>query len=408
MKIGILRETKIPADNRVPLSPAQCRTIEDEFPGTKVVVQPGNGRCFSDNAYLDEGISVTNNLSDCDVLMGVKEVNPGRLIVGKTYFFFSHTIKKQCHNKDLLKAVLKKRIRLVDYETLTDSKGVRIIGFGRWAGLVGTFTGLRAFGIRNELYRLPLPLECNGLEDMMNKASAVHLPPVRIAVTGDGRVAGGSEEMMNAFGIPKITLEDYLSKKVFKTPVYVQLDPEKYNTHKTEQPFNLHRFFSNPEEYISNFGRFCSTTDLLIMAAYWDPRAPVLFTPDQMKDDNFSISVIADITCDLNGSVPSTIRTTTFQDPYYDFNPQTGKEETAFSSPGNITVMSIDNLPCGLPVESSLDFGQNLIKNVLPLLLYGDNESIIARATIAEEGKLTANYAYLSDWINQPDFKYHS
>ena len=403
MKIGILKETKTPTDNRTPLTPKQCKLIAEEFPGTEVLVQPGNDRCYTDREYADEGIEVTSDLRDCDVLMGVKEVDPIRLIPGKTYFFFSHTIKKQSHNKDLLKAILDKRIRLVDYETLTDSKGVRIIGFGRWAGLVGTYTGIRAMCIRLNLCTLPNPQACGRLEEMMKIASSLHLPPFRTAITGDGRVAGGSEEMMNAFGITKVTVEDYLNRVDFEKPVYVQLDPEKYNQKKSRESFELQHFFSNPAEYESHFGRFCDKTDLLIMAAYWDPKAPVLFTPEQMRDKNFTVKVIADITCDLNGSVPSTIRTTTFQDPYYDYNRFSGMEEPAFSNPENITVMAIDYLPCGLPREASTDFGHNLIKNVLPLLLFGDAENIIKRATIAEGGKLTSNYGYLAEWVNQPD-----
>jgi alanine dehydrogenase len=209
--------------------------------------------------------------------------------------------------------------------------------------------------------------------------------------------------MLHAFGIQKVTVEDYLTRQYTDTPVYAQLDPEKYNNHKEGKAFNLYHFFNHPGEYESSFGRFCDRTDLLIMASYWDPGAPVLFTTSQMKDVNFRIRVIADITCDLNGSIPSTIRTTTFQQPYYDYNPYTGVEEKALSNAANITVMAINNLPNGLPLEASVDFGHHLIKNVLPFLLYGDHENVIARATIAENGKLTANYNYLAHWISRPD-----
>lgn len=403
MKIGILRETKTPVDTRVPLSPEQCRLIEEEFQGTSVFVQPDNNRCFTNSEYEEEGISLQDDLSDCDVLLGVKEVVPLELVPGKTYFFFSHTIKKQSHNKGLLKAVLEKHIRLVDYEMLTDSRGIRIIGFGRWAGLVGTYSGIRAMCIRLKIPGLPPPQECCDLDEMMTRASCIHLPPLKIGVTGDGRVAGGSEEMMNAFGIQKVTLDDFLNTPSFGVPVYVQLDPEKYNRNKSGKAFELQHFFSNPQDYESNFTRFCDKTDLLIMAAYWDPRAPVLVTPGQMKNKTFRIRAIADITCDLNGSIPSTIRTTTFKDPYYDFNPLTEKEEMAFSNPSNITVMAINNLPCGLPKEASTDFGHNIIKGVLPLLLLNDPENSIARATITSGGQLTSNYNYLADWVNQPD-----
>jgi alanine dehydrogenase len=403
MKIGILRETKTTIDTRVPLSPKQCRLIEDEFEGTRVYVQPWNNRCFADKEYEKEGISLQHDLSGCDILLGVKEVAPQELIPGKTYFFFSHTIKKQSHNKGLLKAVLEKHIKLVDYEMLTDSRGIRIIGFGRWAGLVGTYHGIRSMCIRLKIPGLPPPQTCRDLQDMMKKASSIHLPSLRIAVTGDGRVAGGSEEMMNAFGIQKVMVDKFLCNLHSGTPVYVQLDAEKYNRNKNGNPFKLQHFFTDPQDYKSNFARFCDKTDLLIMAAYWDPGAPVLFTHHQMQDKNFRIKVIADITCDLNGSIPSTIRSTTFNNPYYDYNPLTGKEEEPFSNPANITVMAINNLPCGLPMEASIDFGYNLMKYVLPLLLGGDNENIIGRATITEKGKLTANYNYLADWVNQPN-----
>lgn len=403
MKIGILRETKVPVDTRVALTPQQCRMIRDEFPGVEVVVQPSSVRCYSDAAYRKEGILVVENLEGCEVLLGVKEVDPAALMADKTYLFFSHTIKKQPHNRKLLKAILDKHIRLIDYEILTDSRGVRIIGFGRWAGLIGAYEGMRALCIRHKIPGLLRAAECSGLKDLMNRASQIPLPPWRVVVTGDGRVAGGVEEMMLAFGVRKVTVEDYLAGAYHDIPVYVQLDPEKYNIHKDGIRFDLLHFFAHPGDYESNFTRFCDKTDLLIMAAYWDPHAPVLFTPLQMKQTNFRIQVIADITCDIRGAIPSTIRATHFQEPFYDYNPFTEKEEKAFSSESNITVMAIDNLPSGLPRESSEDFGHNLIKNVFSLVVSGDPERVIERATIAENGKLTKSFQYLSGWVNQAD-----
>lgn len=403
MKIGILRETKVPVDTRVPLTPQQCRIVREEFPGVEVVVQPSPIRCYSDAAYRKEGVLVVENLEGCDVLLGIKEVDPASLMAGKTYMFFSHTIKKQPYNKKLLKTILDKHIKLIDYELLTDSRGIRVIGFGRWAGIIGAYEGMRAMCIRRDIAGLPLVSECNGLKDMMNRASRLPIPPLRIAVTGDGRVAGGVEEMMLAFGVRKVTVEDYLCGAYPDDPVYVQLDPEKYNKHKEGKPFELMHFFAHPTAYECNFGRFCNKTDLLIMAAYWDPHAPVLFTSEQMRENDFNIRVIADITCDIKGPIPSTIRATHFYEPYYDFNPLTGKEEKAFSSEKNITVMAIDNLPSGLPREASEDFGYNLIKNVFLLVVSGDPEQVIERATIAENGKLTNAYQYLSDWVYQPE-----
>ncbi len=399
MKIGLLRETRVPADSRVPLSPAQCRQAEDEFIDLKFVVQPSNDRCFSDDDYRCEGVTVSEDLSACDVLLGVKEVRPDALIPGKTYFFFSHTIKMQPHNKGLLQEVLSRKVRLIDYEVLTDSKGIRIIGFGRWAGMVGTYNGLRALCLRADDDSLPPPQEFPGYEQLLKQASETRLPPAKIALTGDGRVAGGAEEMLAAFGIRKVTVEEYLEKEYFSVPVYVQLDPSLYNRSKLRTRFNLKHFFLHPETYESNFGRFCSRTDLLIMAAYWDRRAPMLMTADDMRKPDFRISAIADITCDIGGSVPSTLRTTTFDQPYYDYNPVTASEEEAFSNLRNVTVMSIDNLPCGLPRDASADFGFNIMKSVIPILLGEDQEDVLGRATIAENGSLTHRYAYLADWV---------
>ena len=401
MKIGILKETKTPPDNRAPLSPEQCRLLEDLYPELKVFVQSSDIRCFHDTAYEQEKITVKDDLSECDLLLGVKEVKPQYLLQGKTYLFFSHTIKKQTHNKSLLKAILDKHIRMVDYETLIDRNGLRIIGFGRWAGLVGTYNGLRAMCIRYHLPGLLPPQECHGLKDMLDQASACKLPPLRIAITGDGRVAGGSEEMLKAFGVHKADATEYLNVRHPVNSIYVLLGPDKYHRNKMGDPFDLHHFFSSPHVYESSFDLFIDRTDLLIMAAYWDPRAPVLFTQDQMNTPGFSIRVIADISCDLNGSVPSTIRTTTFSDPFYDYNPKTGKEEAAFCNPDNITVMTIDNLPCGLPIEASIDFGEKLMNFVLPHFMNGDPDKIIAGATIAEKGRLTEKYNYLEKWVNE-------
>src|SRR5512133_535011 len=299
MKIGILRETKFPVDTRVPLTPEQCRNVQQQFQYINIIIQPSELRCFSDDSYKAAGIPVQEDLSGCDIIMGIKEVTPESLIPDKTYIFFSHTSKKQPHNKKLLQAIVQKGITLIDYELLTDSKGIRIIGFGRWAGLIGSYHGIRAFCMKTGLIELPLPQNFKSLDEMIRVAEETKLPSLRIAITGDGRVAGGAEEMMSAFHIRKVTVNDYLQEISFDTPVYVQLDPEKYNKRHDEGPFDLNHFFSNPQLYSSNFLRFCNNTDVLIMASYWDPRAPLLFSRDQIAADDFKINVIADITCDM-------------------------------------------------------------------------------------------------------------
>jgi len=400
MKIGILREGKTPPDKRVPLTPAQCVEIQQKFSGIEICVQPSEIRTFKDVEYLEKGLKLNNDLSDCDILMGVKEVPITDLIPGKTYFFFSHTIKKQEYNRKLLQAVLKKKIQLVDYEILTDKNGFRIIGFGRFAGLVGAYSGLRAFGLRSKKFELKPAYQCFNRDDMLQQLEKIKLPPIKIAVTGDGRVAGGALEILKHLNIKELSPYDFLKSMQPREPEFVQLAPQNYVQRKDGKPFDLLHFFNHPEMYKNAFQPFSKTTDVLIAAAYWDPKAPKLFTAEEMKQKTFRISVISDITCDINGSIPSTKKASTIDDPFYDYNPQTGEVETPFSSMKNITVQAVDNLPCELPRDASEDFGQNLLKKVLPALLGEDKDEIIKRASITKNGKLTEGFSYLQDFAD--------
>lgn len=400
MKIGILRENKTPIDKRVPLTPEQCVEVQNKFPDVEITVQPSTIRCFNDSEYADLGIQLKEDLSDCDILMGVKEERIEDLIEGKKYLIFSHTIKKQSYNRELLRAILKKSIQLIDYEVLTNNEGLRIIGFGRFAGLVGAYSGLRAFGLRNQIFDLKPAHECENLAEMLINLDTINLPPLKIAVTGDGRVANGVLEILNYLKVHRLSPEQYLQFEKPSFPVLVQLLPGDYVQRKNGYEFDLFHFFVNPTEYENAFIPFAETTDLLMAAAYWDPKAPVLFTTDDMKSESFRISVISDITCDIEGSIPSTKRSSTIEEPYYDYNPETEELELAFSSAKNITVQAVDNLPCELPKDASLDFGRNLIDKVFPSLFGEDSDGIIERATITKNGKLTPLFSYLQDFVD--------
>jgi alanine dehydrogenase len=400
MKIGILRENKTPPDKRVALTPEQCIDVQQKFPGVKILVQPSAIRCFADSEYAELGINLSEDLSDCEILMGVKEERIEDFIEGKKYLIFSHTIKKQPYNRELLQTILKKNIQLIDYEVLTNKEGFRIIGFGRFAGLVGAYSGLRAFGVKFQLFNLKPAHECENLAEMLINLYTINLPPLKIAVTGDGRVANGVLEILNHLKIARLTPEQYLKTENPDLPVYTQLLPENYVRRKNGYEFDLFHFYLNPTEYENAFLPFVETTDLLMAAAYWDPKAPVLFSIDDMKSKSFRISVISDITCDIEGSIPSTKRASTIDDPYYDYNPATGELEPAFSPAKNITVQAVDNLPCELPKDASLDFGRNLIDKVFPSLFVDDSDGIIERATITKNGKLTQKFSYLQDFVD--------
>lgn len=397
VKIGIIKEGKVPIDRRVPLTPFQARQVKERFKDIELVVQSSDIRCFTDEDYQNEDIQIVDNVDDCDILLGVKEVPIPSLLEGKTYFFFSHTIKKQPYNQKLMRELLDKKIRMVDYETLTDQSGKRIIAFGRWAGIVGAYNGVLTYGNRYNLFHLRPAHECFDLEDLKTEYSKVKLPAIKIAITGGGRVAKGSIEVMHGMGIRKVSPAEYLTKE-FDYPVFTQLNTRDYHVRKEGGEFSRHEFYKTPENYDSDFLKFAHATDLLIAAAYWDPHSPVLFKREDIVKSDFKINVIADITCDIEGSIPSTKQPSTIEDPVYDYNPSDDQVEAAFTDEGNITVMAVDNLPCELPRDASESFGNELLNNVLPELLGDDSKEVIKRATITEGGDLTDRYEYLRDY----------
>jgi len=401
VKIGIIREGRVPPDKRVPLTPLKCEETIAAFPNAEIVIQPSPLRSYADQEYRDLGFPVQEDLSSCDILMGVKEVPIDALIPDKTYLFFSHTIKKQPHNCRLLQEILKKNITLIDYELLTNEKGERLVAFGFYAGLVGAYNGLLAYGKKWQLFDLKPAWQCLDRADMEEEFFKVKaLPPIKIAVTGGGRVSNGAIELLTQVGIRKVSVFDYLYKK-FTEPVFVQLRSSDYNARRDGKVWNTLDFYQNAQEYVSTFAKFSAVTDLLIAAAYWNPAAPRLFTPAEMRNPTFKINTIADITCDMDGSVPSTKKASSIADPVYDYNPLTENLEPAFSRNENIAVMAVDNLPCELPRTASRDFGRQLIDEVFPYLLSDDVKGIIDRATIVKKGKLMPRYEYLKDYASK-------
>lgn len=400
MKIGILREGKTPPDKRVPLTPSQCVEVMEKFPHVSVLVQPSTIRSFKDEEYSALGITLQEDLNECDVLLGVKEVRIEDFIDGKIYLFFSHTIKKQAYNRRLLQTVLEKNIQLVDYEVLTNKEGFRIIGFGRFAGLVGAYNGFRAFGLKNELFNLKPAHECDDLLEMLSELDKLTLPPLKIAVTGDGRVAQGALEILNHMKIKRLSPEAYLETEDEEEAVYTQLLPNNYVKRSDGTAFELMHFFNHPTAYENAFVPFAQSTDMLVASAYWDPKSPVLFTAEDMKSNAFQISVISDITCDIEGSIPSTKRAATIAEPFYDYNIESGELEEAFSNPNHVSVQAVDNLPCELPKDASLDFGRNLIDKVFPSLFGDDADGVVERASITKAGALTEQFSYLQDYAD--------
>ncbi len=398
-RIALIREGKVPPDKRVPFTPLQTEEIEQRFPQARVVCQKSDVRCFRDHEYQALDIRIQDEVADCDILMGIKEVPIADLVPNKTYLFFSHTIKKQPHNRQLLQAVLQKNIRLVDYEALKDKQGNRIVAFGRFAGMVGAYNGLWAYGKRYALFDMRRAFACFDVNDLKLELRKINLPAIKIVLTGSGRVAKGAMETLDTAGIRKVSPADYLSK-TFDEPVYVQLGSADYHVRKEGGHFNREEFHKHPGRYVCTFLPFALKTDLLLAGAYWNPAAPVLFTREDMLNPAFAIKVIADITCDIGGSIPSTKKATTISDPLYDYHAATDRVHPVFQGEDYVTVMSIDNLPCELPRSASEEFGRDLIDRVLRPLLGNDPDGLIARATLAENGALTEYFRYLQDYVD--------
>jgi alanine dehydrogenase len=401
LRVGILRETKNPPDRRVPLTPPQIVALEELYPNVEFFVQPSDYRCYSNEEYEYLDIPLKEDLHDCDILMGVKEVDKRTFIPGKTYLFFAHVAKKQPHNIEMFREMAEKKLSLIDFEYLTTEKGQRVVAFGRYAGIVGAYNGLRARGIKTNRFKLKPAYQCHDLDEMWAGLRLIELKPgLKILITGDGRVTHGAMETLGVANVEQVTPENYITRD-FEVPVFCQIGPEHYTRHKNGLQFNFGHFVKSPQEYESAFLPYTGVTDIMITGHYWDPRSPVFFTREDMRKPDFRISIIADISCDLNGPIPSTLRATTISDPFYAYNPFLEVEEPAFSRQSSITVMSIDNLPGELPRDASHDFGKQLMSNVLLDLLTENISPMIERATIIRDGKLTSRYRYLHDYLNE-------
>ena len=398
MKIGILREGKQPPDKRVPFSPAQCSFLLQEYPHVEWAIQKSPIRCFTDEEYAQVGIQLVEDVSDCDLLLGIKEVPKSDLIADKTYFFFSHTIKEQPYNRDLLIKMIKLNITMVDYETLTQPNGKRLIGFGRYAGVVGCYNGFLAYGKRTKRYELKSAYKCFDRKEMEQEMSKIDLPNIKIIVTGNGRVGRGALEIINALKLKEVSKEEFLTD-FFNEPVFVHLDFLDYNTRKDGTPSSESDFFINPKKYQSTFMQYAQHADIFIAGHFYASGSPYLFTREDARSADFKIRTIADISCDIDGPVASTIRPSTIENPIYGYNPKT-EQEDAFDKENVISVMAVDNLPCELPKDASEDFGNEMIKHILPALLGYDQDDLINRASICKNGDLNTPYEYLRAYVN--------
>jgi len=398
MKFGIIRERKNPPDKRVVLSPKACKELLKNFPDAAIVVEPSPIRTYQDAAYKAQDVTVASRMEDCEVLLGVKEVPIENLIPDKKYFFFSHTIKKQAYNRTLLQAILAKNIELYDHEVITNESGQRMVAFGRYAGIVGAYNGFRAYGLKFNAFELPKAENLANQEALITELRKIKLPNIKILLTGRGRVGNGAKEMLDAMHLKKVSVKEYLETQ-FSTPVYCQIDASEYNKRKDGIRGNKQDFFANPEHYESNFFRFTKVTDFYIAGHFYGQGAPYLYTREDVKHPDFKIKVVADVSCDIDGPVATTIKPSTIADPIYGYDPKT-ETVTDFKNPEAIAVMAVDNLPCELPRDASEGFGDAFLKHVIPAFFNGDKNGVLERARMTQNGKLTPRYEYLQAYVD--------
>jgi len=405
-KIAVIRESRTD-DSRTPLAPAHFKELSSKFPDFSITVQPSKHRCFSDQEYEDKGAIINEDLSDCDLILGVKEIEPDLLIPSKSYMFFSHTSKIQPDNsaaaqgtpgmdkKELLRKILSKKVTLIDYENIRDDLNRRYLGFGRFAGIVGCYNSLNLYLETIGQKPMPRAYELNTYEKLKDNIDKRDFGNARIIITGDGRVARGSLEFLEFANIQKVSLDEYLQNNN-TSAVFCNLPTSSYVSHKYGNDFDLQHFINSPEMYISVLEKYMPSTSMLISAHYWDPKSPRLLEKKDIEKYN-NLKVIGDITCDVNGSIPTTSRPSTIIDPYYYVDRTTLQEVNQHNQA--IAVMAVDNLPSELPKDSSKEFGDGIVNEVLPYILKKD-DGRIKRATITENDDFLPSYKYLTNYIN--------
>ncbi len=397
IRIGLIRETKIPVDNRVALIPSQCKWLQKNFASVKIYAQPSDSRCYTDKEYEMAGVEIREDLSECDYLFGIKEVHPDSLIPGKKYLFFSHTRKMQPYNRHLFRAMLDKKITLIDYECMEHEDGQRILGFGFFAGIVGAHNGMMAYGKRTGTYELPRVYKQPSFRQLIHGYFGIKLPNIKVVITGSGRVAHGLLEVMNLLGIIELEPDEYLSRN-FSYPVFTQLKGSLLYRHKKNKDYHRDEFHKDPQTYDCLFKPFSEHSDILLNGIYWDSRIPRLFEWEDLSSPRFRIQTIADITDDINGSVPCNLGDGTMEDPVYGVHKQS-RERIAPYIDNSIDIIAVGNLPNELPRDASRYFGEQLIKYVLEDLIK-EGSSVIQRATMVLGGRITTPFAYMEEYSN--------
>ena len=393
--LGLIKEGKVPSDNRVALTPKQCKWLLEQHPDWDILVESSATRCYKDIEYQREGIKVVEDISSADILLGIKEVPKTQLIPNKTYLFFSHTKKAQSFNQALFHTMMDKQITLIDYECLEHEDGQRLIGFGFFAGIVGAHNGIMAYGNRTKEFTLGRVKDVKDYMELIHTYFGLKLPPIKIAVTGSGRVAHGILEIMNLMDVQQVEPDEFKTR-TYPYPVYVHLKGKDLYKRKDNGSYERNDFHNHPENYECLFKEYLPHAKILMNGVYWEKGIPPLFTLEELKDENSVLTTIADITDDAFGSVPCNLGDAISDDPIYGVQLDSCEKCNPYNY-NCVDIMAVGNLPNELPRDASRFFGEQLIKYVLGDLVNGGNP-IIEKATMLNKGKLTEYYNYLAEY----------
>jgi len=430
--IGIRREDKNVWERRAPLTPTHVRALTSQ--GIGVTVQRSPIRAFSDEEYAAAGAIVSDDLSPCPVIFAIKEIPDVLLERGKTYVFFSHTIKGQPHNMPALRRLLDLECTLIDYEPITDEQGRRLMGFGRYAGFAGMIETLWALGQRLAWEGIPNPFEC--VKHAYEYANVKHataalgeigrsigergyahsLAPIIVGFLGYGNVSRGAQQALDALGcvdtVAPADLAAYATREsAANRRVAKVVFREEHTVGRAAtacSPFDLQHYFAHPQEYESIFEQHLDHLTVLINGIFWTDRCPRLFTADDAErlytKGQPKLRVIGDISCDLRGGVEITQKATSPDVPAFVYDPCTREIHDGVAGRGPV-VMAVDNLPCEFPHEASTDFADALVP-LVPAIAAADYRadfgalalpSAVKRAVIAHRGALTQAYGYLTE-----------
>ena len=425
-RIGIRCEDKSRWERRTPLIPADVKRLIAEHK-LQFTAQRSPIRAFSEDEYRAAGAQVADNLADCPIIMGVKEIPAAKFEPNKTYVFFSHTIKGQPGNMPMLRRLMELKCNLIDYEKIVDDQNRRLVFFGRFAGLAGMIDSLWTFGQRLLHEGIESPFshvrpaheyrdlqharaEIGKVAEVIRKGGLPKaIQPLVFGFAGYGKVSQGAQEIFDLLPKVDVAPQDLASVKPSASQCYKVVFKEEHMAERIDRsaPFQLQEYYKNPERYRASFFQYALHLSVLVNCIYWEPRYPRLIDREQFRtlyagSGKPRLRVIGDISCDIDGSVACTVKATGPEDPVYVYDPVTGQATSGVAGCGPV-VLAVDFLPCEVPVDASIEFSRTL-SPFIPSLARADFSGKLAdsgllpelsRAMILLRGELTEAFAYL-------------